>query len=158
MAVPSSRLVLGLGNDLLGDDGVGLWLVDALRSRPSLRGFDFATAEGAGLGLLDVLDGYDCAYVVDCIAAENGDAGVVERLSADELAARSVNLSSHYAGLPQVLSLGRRLGLAMPDVRVLAIRVENPYRIGTDFSPELSRRLPALAAEIERTLLEDRDA
>jgi hydrogenase maturation protease len=151
----SRPLVLGLGNDILGDDGVGLWLVEALRRRPSLSGFDFETADGSGLGLLDLLDGHDRAYVVDCIPAEDGDVGVVERLSADELAARSVNLSSHYAGLPHVLALGRRLGLAMPDVRVLAVRVGDPYRIGTDFSPDLDRRLPALAAEVERTLLED---
>jgi hydrogenase maturation protease len=153
--VAARPLVLGLGNDLLGDDGVGLWLVETLRRRPSLAGFDFETADGSGLGLLDLLDGHDRAYVVDCIAAGNGDVGRVERLSAEELADRSVNLSSHYAGLPQVLALGRELGLAMPDVRVLAVRVGDPFRIGTDFSPDLDRRLPALAAEIERTLLED---
>jgi hydrogenase maturation protease len=155
--VVSRRLVLGLGNDLLGDDGVGPWLIEELRGRPSLAGFDFETADGSGLGLIDVLDGYDRAYVVDCIAAGNGGAGVVERLSADELAARSVNLSSHYAGLPHVLALGRSLGLAMPDVRVLAVGVEDPYRIGTDFSPGMRRKLPAITAEIEHALLEEDD-
>jgi hydrogenase maturation protease len=146
--------VLGLGNDLLGDDGVGLWLVDALRGRPSLARFDFETAEGAGVGLLDLLDGYDRAVVVDCVADEAGDPGRVQRLSPEELEARSVNLSSHYAGLPQVLALGRKLGLAMPRVEVLAVSVEDPYRIGADFSPALRRRLPAIAAEVERALVE----
>ena len=148
-------LVLGLGNDLLGDDGVGPWLVEELRGRQSLARFDFETAEGSGLGLLDLLDGYDCAWVVDCIQASNGDTGRVERLSADELAARSVNLSSHYAGLPHVLALGRRLGLTMPEVRVLAVTVEDPFRIGPGFSAALGRRLPAIAAEVEHALLEE---
>lgn len=150
----SRQLVLGLGNDLLGDDGVGLWLVDALRSRPSLGAFDFDTADGAGLGLLDLLDGYGRAFVIDCIEGEDGDPGRVQRLSAEELEARSVNLSSHYAGLPQVLALGRKLGLTMPEVQVLAVGVQDPYRIGTDFSPALRRRLPELVAELEQALLE----
>ncbi len=154
----SRQLVLGLGNDLLGDDGVGLWLVDALRARPALAGFDFETSEGAGLALLELLDGYERAVIVDCVAEENGCPGRVQRLSAEEFETRSVDLSSHYAGLPQVLALGRRLGLRMPDVQVLAVGVEDPYRIGTEFSPALRLRLPALAAEVERALLEDADA
>jgi hydrogenase maturation protease len=147
--------VLGLGNDILGDDGVGPWLVETLRSRPSLAGYDFETADGAGLGLLDLLDGYDRAVIVDCVAVEGGRPGDVQRLSADEFDARSVNLSSHYAGLPQVLALGRRLGLAMPEVEVLAVGVDDPYRIGTDFSSALRARLPEIAAEVEGALLED---
>lgn len=149
----SRPLVLGLGNDLLGDDGIGLWIVDALRERPSLGGFDFQTADGAGLGLLDLLDGYEHAFVVDCIVDDDRRSGRVRRLSAEDFEARSVGLSSHYAGLPQVLALGRQLGLGMPEVEVVAIGVADPYRIGTDFSPELRRRLPAIVAEVERVLL-----
>jgi hydrogenase maturation protease len=152
--VAARQLVLGLGNDILGDDGVGLWLVDSLRDRPALAGFDFETSEGAGLGLLDLLDGYERAVVVDCVAEEDGRPGRVQRLSAEDFETRSVDLSSHYAGLPQVLALGRRLGLTMPDVQVLAVSVEDPYRIGTDFSPALQSRLPAIADELERSLLE----
>jgi len=150
----SQQLVLGLGNDLLGDDGVGPWLVEALRRRPSLAGFDFETAEGGGLGLLDLLDGYRRAFVVDCVADENGRPGQVQLLSAEEFETQSVTLSSHYAGLPQVLALGQKLGLTMPEVQVLAVSVKDPYRIGTDFSPALRRRLPAIAAELEQVLLE----
>ncbi len=150
----SRQLVLGLGNDLLGDDGVGLWLVDALRARPALAGFDFETSEGAGLALLELLDGYERAVIVDCVAEENGCPGRVQRLSAEEFETRSVDLSSHYAGLPQVLALGRRLGLAMPKVDVIAVSVQDPYRIGTGFSPELEERLPAIADAVERALLE----
>lgn len=154
----SRRLVLGLGNDLLGDDGVGPWLVEALRDRPALAGFDFEVAEGGGLGLLDLLDGYGRAFIVDCVAEENDRPGRVRRLSAEEFEARSVTLSSHYAGLPQVLALGRRLGLTMPDVQVLAVSVQDPYRIGTDFSPGLQERLPAIVDELEQELLEAGDA
>ena len=151
----SRQLVLGLGNDLLGDDGIGPWLVGALRERPALAGFDFDTADGSGLGLLDLLDGYERAVIVDCMPDEDGEPGQVQRLSAEEFESRSFDLSSHYAGLPQVLALGHRLGLAMPNVDVLAVLVEDPYRIGTDFSPELEGRLPDIADEVERALLED---
>jgi hydrogenase maturation protease len=101
-----------------------------------------------------VLVGYERAFVVDCVVDRSGPPGRVERLSAEEFQTRSVDLSSHYAGLPQVLALGERLGLDLPHVEVLAVSVEDPYRIGTEFSPELCRRLPAIAAEVEHALLE----
>ena len=152
--MPPRRLVLGLGNDLLGDDGIGLRVVESLRCRPSLAHFDFDTAEGAGLGLLDILAGYQRALIVDCVPADGGPPGQVLRLPPDELAARALTLSSHYAGLPQVLALGRRLGLAMPEVEVLAISVKDPYRIGPGLSPALHRALPSVVAQVERALLE----
>ncbi len=148
------RLILGLGNDILGDDGVGLRVVETLRERPSLADFDFATAEGAGLVLLDVLLGYDQAFIVDCIPARHEPVGKVRRIGADEVASLSQCVSSHYMGLPDVLALGRRIGLPLPQVEVLAITVKDPYCIGSGLSRALRRALPAIVAQVERAILE----
>ena len=152
--MPSRRLVLGLGNDLLGDDGIGLRVVGVLRHRPSLAGFDFETADAAGLGLLDLLAGYDQAFIVDCVAADGGPPGQVRLLHPEELGA-PLNLSSHYAGLPEVLALGQRLGLSLPEVQVVAISVKDPYHIGIGLSAGLRRALSAILDTVERILLED---
>ena len=147
------RLVLGLGNDLLGDDSIGLRVVELLRERPSLAGFKFETADCAGLALLDLLAGYDEAFVVDCVQGGDEPVGEVRRLHFEELA-NPLTLSSHYAGLPDVLALARRLGLSLPEVAVLAVSVRDPYRIGPDLSPALRRALPVVVEQVEAALLE----
>lgn len=152
-------LVLGLGNDLLGDDGVGLRIVEELRRRPSLAGFEFETAPTAGLALLDILHGYERAYIVDSAVTGRERPGHLHRLSSSSLTDLPLNASSHYAGLPEVLALGEALSLGLPEsVEALGVEVEDPYTIRPGLSPELEAKLPVLIDRVERLLLEDRDA
>jgi hydrogenase maturation protease len=152
-------LVLGLGNDLLGDDGVGLRVVEELKRRPSLAGFEFETAATAGLALLDILHGHERAYIVDSVVTGRRRPGYLHRLSASSLAELPLNPSSHYAGLPEVLALGQALNLGLPlTVEVLGVEVEDPYTIQPGLSPRLEAKLPALVDRVEKILLEGRDA
>ncbi len=152
-------LVLGLGNDLLGDDGVGLRIVQELKGRPALAGFDFETAATAGLALLDLLPGYERAYIVDSAATGRGALGHLHRLEAESLAELPLKPSSHYAGLPEVLALAEVMKMEMPhDVEVLGVEIEDPYTIRPALSPKLEARLPALVDEVEQVLLDGRDA
>jgi len=152
-------LVLGLGNDLLGDDGVGLRIVEELKRRPTLAGFDFETAATAGLALLDILHGYERAYIVDSAVTGRRRPGYLHRLSTSSLAGLPLNASSHYAGLPEVLALAEALNLGLPQsIEVLGVEVEDPYTIGIGLSPRLEAKLPALVERVERLMLEDRDA
>jgi hydrogenase maturation protease len=148
-------LVLGLGNDLLGDDGVGLRIVEELERRPALAGFDFQTAATAGLALLDILDGYERAYIVDSAATGRRRPGYLHRLPASSLMELPLNPSSHYAGLPEVLALADALGMDLPhNVEVLGVEIEDPYTIRTGLSPQIEAKLPALVRRVERLLLE----
>lgn len=152
-------LVLGLGNDLLGDDGVGLRIVEELRRRPTLVEFEFETAATAGLALLDILHGYERAYLVDSALTRRRRPGYLHRLGAASLTKLALNASSHYAGLPEVLALAQALDLGLPNrVEVLGVEVEDAYTIELGLSPELEAKLPALVDQVERVLLEGRDA
>lgn len=148
------RLVLGLGNDLLGDDGIGPLVVDLLRRRPALRGFDFETAESAGLALLDLVSGYDEAIIVDCVSAPGRPVGEVRCVSPDDLVLESFPRSSHYLGLPEVIELAHRLGLPMPALEVVAISVRDPYRVGQSLTAAMRRALPGIVVQVERILVE----
>jgi hydrogenase maturation protease len=152
-------LVLGLGNDLLGDDGVGLRIVEELKRRPALSEFDFETAATAGLALLDILHGYGRAYIVDSAVTGRRRPGYLHRLAGASLRELPLNPSSHYAGLPEVLALGEALDLDLPStVEVLGVEVEDPYIIGQGLTPQLESKVPRLVDKVERLLLEGRDA
>jgi hydrogenase maturation protease len=147
-------LVLGLGNDIFGDDAVGLRVVESLGCRPGLGRFDFEMADSGGLALLDLLAGYEKAFIIDCIPADGGNAGELLRLRQDELSCRPLTLSSHYAGLPEVLALGERLSIPLPTIEILAISVSDPFWIREGLSPEMSLALPSIVEQIEEILLQ----
>ena len=152
-------LVLGLGNDILGDDGIGLRIVEELKRRPGLAELEFETATTAGLALLDILQGYERAYIVDSAATRRQRPGYLHRIPACSVAELPLNLSSHYAGLPDVLALAKVLNVELPhSIEVLGVEVEDPYTIRLGLSPQLEAELPTLVDQVEQLLLEGRDA
>jgi len=145
-------LVLGLGNDLYGDDGVGLETVKRLReawaagSPPWSAGHvvTFVECPLSGAALLDVVPGHDALVVIDTIIRENPDTGRIHLLDGADI--RDVpGPSPHYISIPQTLALGRALGLDMPrTVKILGIEARSLYRLGEGLSDEMGARMPAV--------------
>lgn len=120
-------LVLGLGNDLLGDDAVGLLAAASLEGRlgPGIR---VARSGRSGLYLVEELEGYDDAIILDSVLGE--EPGRVRELPLAEMNP-SFAPSAHYAGLPEALSLAQRAGIRMPRrVRVFAVEIPAIQTIG----------------------------
>jgi len=121
-------LVLGLGNDILGDDAVGLIAARRLRGHCSAE-VDVVEAAESGLGLLDFLEGRSHALLLDAIVTGRHPAGTVLEFSQQDFRG-TIGPSSHYAGLPEVLRLAECLAIPVPtDLCVLAMEVEDPYHI-----------------------------
>ncbi|MBI2839867.1 MAG: hydrogenase maturation protease [Acidobacteria bacterium] len=138
-------LVLALGNDILGDDGAGPAAARLLR--PTLPAeVDVIESSEAGLALLEYIEGYDRVLLLDAVVTGRCAPGTVIELSPDELE-KIVSPSPHYAGIPEVLEMGRRLGLKMPgEIRILALEVERPETVCEGFTPSVKAGLPAFAS------------
>lgn len=144
-------LLLALGNDLLGDDGVGLAAARALQQEFSGRVEVVETGE-AGLALMEVLMGYECALIIDAVVTGDHPPGTVLNFAPDDFR-RVLAPSPHYAGIPEVLELAARLGVAFPrDIRVLAMEVLNPLHFSPDLTPEVQAALPAYIDSIRSQL------
>ncbi len=143
-------LVLGLGNDLYGDDGVGLHAVRLLKEEwtgfsGDRRGngcVDFAECPLSGLALLDVVLGYDALVIIDTIAKADPETGRIRLLDGADL--RDLpGPSPHYVSIPQTLTIGRQLGLPVPQrVKIVAVEAKDLYRLGEGLSDDMLRRLP----------------
>ncbi len=142
-ARPCPTLVLGLGNILLRDEGVGVRVVQALERMtlpPDVEVFDGATA---GLDLLDVLAGRRKVVVIDAIAGDSPP-GTVLRLTPDDLATRcEQGISLHDIGLLEALALTKQLGDAPEEVVIIGVK-PNDVECGLELSPETARLLPRL--------------
>ena len=138
-------LVLGLGNSLRGDDGVGPRIVEELTRRGLPEGVTALDGGTGGLDLLQVLEGWKQVVVVD--AADVGqEPGQFVRFTPDQarLAQAADRFSLHHAGLSEVLALADALGWALPEIVIFGVQ---PAEVGwgEGLSPAVETALPALA-------------
>jgi len=144
-------LIVGLGNDLLADDAIGVLAIRELENRVAGRADLVATALH-GVALLDTFLGYRHAIVIDAIQTGQHAPGTVIELDTSTLRPASAP-SPHYVGLPEMLQLAERLGLEFPaDVRVFAVEIVNAQIIGGAMSPAVVAALPELCRRVEQAL------
>ena len=140
-------VILGLGNDLLGDDGIGLLAAEALRGREG-PGMSVRTSVQAGLYLLEPLQGFDDASVIDSVLGDHP--GVVRELRGAELDEVSVP-SAHYVGLPEALALARASGLNVPQrLRIFGVEIGVSQEIGSAPSAAVMASIPRVAESVAR--------
>jgi len=153
----AKMLVLGLGNPILTDDGVGIHVVRAAAAQCApANGVTFAEASVGGLRLLDLLAGYDRVILVDAIQTRDGQPGDVYRLGPGDLQGSLHSGSTHDLSLPGALDLGRGIGMALPkdeDIVIVAVEVEDVLVFGEACTRAVAVAIPR-AVELVMTELE----
>jgi hydrogenase maturation protease len=141
-------LVLGLGNILLRDDGLGVWMAESLARRfafpPEVTVLDGGTL---GLDLLPRLDGIERLLVIDAVKLGRAP-GEIVRLEGDDVpAALDIKMSPHQIGVQDLLAGARLLGSEPP--RVVLWGME-PERLdpGTGFSASVKDALPRIETAV----------
>ena len=155
METAAKILLLGLGNDILTDDAIGLHLVRTLRDE--LAGdarVEVCETQEMGLALLDFLSGYREVLLVDAIQTGRLPPGTVHALDAAGLH-NLTGRTPHFVGVGETLALGRQLGLPMPErVRIFAIEVADAHTLGTTFTTQIAAAIPAILARLRAALFQ----
>jgi hydrogenase maturation protease len=144
-------LVLGLGNDLLSDDAVGV--IAARELSKELAGeADVIDSSLSGVALLDLLVGYKRVIIIDAIQLSRFPPGTIIELGLEDL--HSVpSPSPHYAGLPEMLRLAEELQLEFPEeVKVVAVEVADPYTVGGGLSEPVAGALEKIKGHVRAYL------
>ena len=149
-------LVLGLGNPILSDDGVGIHVARAVAKHCSRDDVTLTEASVGGLRLLDVVAGYERIIMVDAIQTRDGKPGDLYRLSPNDLKVSLHSGSTHDLSLPGALALGRNLGMTLPDdeaIVIIAVEVEDVLTFGEECTLAVAAAIPhaveAVLAELE---------
>jgi hydrogenase maturation protease len=136
-------LVLGLGNPILRDDGVGIAVARAVRDRLTNNDVVVEEASVGGLRLLDWLAGFDRAVLIDAIQTADGKPGTVYHLDGSQFTACRHASSSHDADMATALEIGRRLGLPLPtEIEVIAVEATDVTTFGEDLTPAVASAIP----------------
>ncbi len=138
-------VVIGLGNPLMGDDGVGLAALERLREHPA--GAELVDGGTWGMNLLPVLESADRVLLIDAIRT-GAPPGTIHELTRDEMPAMLVHkLSPHQIDLREVLALGTLRGTLPADLVAIGIEPE-VVEMQTELSAVVAAALPALLERI----------
>jgi hydrogenase maturation protease len=141
---PSKVVVLGLGNILHSDDGVGPHAIGRLRQDPRVLS-DVSLIDGGTLGLELLTYVWDCSYLLVLDAVDIGQPpGTLVRMSGQEVKALRGEGSAHQLGVADLLVALRVLASRTPEVVLLGIQPAST-EWGTELSPAVAAILPALA-------------
>ena len=156
--VPRKTLVAGLGNPILGDDGVGWRVAEAVAeslaaANGRIQAVEVECFALGGLSLMEHLIGYEKVIIIDSIQTRDGRPGQVYHLALDDLPDFSTGhtTAAHDTSLQTAMRLGRTMGVDLPDdVIIVGIEAHHVY----DFSEELSPGVAAAVPEAARAILE----
>jgi hydrogenase maturation protease len=162
---PPRVIVLGLGNPILGDDGVGCRVADEVAARLDAertagRPIERVDVESLGVGglrLMETLTGYDAAILVDAAEFPGRPIGEVRACPFDDLPSHGGGHldNAHDATLATALSFGRRLGAELPArIEAVTIQAVSMDVFAEELSPDVEAAVPAAVEEVMRLLRE----
>ena len=99
-------LVLGLGNPILSDDGIGCHVALAVKEKIERPEIDVIDASIAGLDFLDVLADYDAAIIIDAIQTKEGSPGQIYRFEPDMFVNSCDSNTPHGVNFATAIKLG----------------------------------------------------
>ncbi len=154
-SIPTT-IIVGLGNPILTDDGVGVYvaraLANLLQESPDVT---ITEASVGGLRLMELLAGYDRAILIDAIL-DDSPPGAIMRMTMEALMARSPTqhiASAHDTSLATAMKAGRRMGLHLPsEIIIYAISVDNVLDFGDTLTPMVAEAVPKVVRAVAQEI------
>ena len=160
--LPMKTLIIGLGNPILGDDGVGWKIAQKVEQQlsSSVLGPSPVVVECfslAGISLMEHMIGYERVILIDSLNTGNHPQGTVVTFRLDELADLTYghSASAHDLSLKNALIMGRNMGASLPDdknVQVVAIEAQHVYDFGEALTTKIEAAVPIAVDEVFKLL------
>ena len=143
--------VLGVGNTLKGDDGIGVVLMNRLKKSELSEDVVFYEVGTSGMNILHHLKDLDTAVIIDAVRSK-GEPGDSVFFSPDDVDNDLDVRSTHDANLLEAIELSETMGERPDRVVIMGIIPKN-MEINEDLSSPLRDRLPELEAELREKVL-----
>lgn len=166
MTTSKPILVIGLGNPILGDDGVGWRVVETVQDnlnkklKTSMGKIEYDFLSLGGLSLMERMHGYSDVIIADSIITGNRSIGCIYSLPLNALPNLSAGhtTAAHDTSLMNAIELGRKMGINLPnEVWVVAVEVEQTYDFSEILSPKVAAAVPIAADILEKVIQKNRE-
>lgn len=156
----TKTIIVGLGNPILTDDGVGVKVAYEVEERLGNNiplNLTITEASVGGLRLMELLEGFDRAIIIDAIQTHNGNKpGQIFTMDLDDL--RSISptqhsASAHDTSLVTALDAGIEMGMKLPeDISIFAVEVVNILDFSEQPTPAVAEAIPKVTEMVLKIL------
>ena len=142
-------LVLGIGNDILTDDGIGPRIVNDLKAADLSSGIHMLTTTLGGLEILEIIKNYEKVIIIDAIRTQNGTPGEIYLFTPADFK-ETLHLSNlHDINFLTALELGKKLDIPLPEeICIIAIEIVEDQVFGTSFTPVIEEKYPEIVQSV----------
>ncbi|KYK22365.1 hypothetical protein AYK21_00050 [Thermoplasmatales archaeon SG8-52-2] len=137
-------IILGVGNQILGDDGVGIHVTDELKKRIKDPNITVDDAVTGGMNLLELILGYDKAIIVDAVKSNEGEVGEVKRIPLDNFSTMH-SCNPHDVSLIEAIEVAKKMGEKRIPQEIIVIGIimkEIPCEFGEKLSDKIEAAVP----------------
>ncbi len=139
-------LILGIGNYLMGDEGLGVHLANQLKAEVDPDLADVLDGGTAGFQLMEYLESYPNIILIDA-TLDGKPAGTIQRIKPRFSKDFPSAMSTHEIGLKDLVEGLYLLG-KLPNIDLFIISIEKIQPLSTELSPEVRSVLPQLKSKI----------
>jgi hydrogenase maturation protease len=147
--------VIGIGNPLRKDDGIGILIIQQLQSIKDRfpKNIEFIDGGTGGMNLLHVLSRFECIIVIDAVDF-GGIAGEFKVFSLDELCSKKINIgfSTHESDFLNIISISKKLKELPKHFFIFGIQPKDVL-FGQDLSADLEMKVDFLVSAVKLELL-----
>lgn len=139
-------LILGIGNTLMGDEGIGVHVVRALEEKELPSNVECLDGGTGSFLLLEPMQRADKVFLIDA-TLDGGDPGTVQRIEPRFSTDYPATLTAHDIGLKDLLDVLYLLGGA-PQVTLYAVSIAPLYDLATGLSQQMQLIVPEIAERV----------
>jgi hydrogenase maturation protease len=156
MATDQSLLILGIGNRILSDDGIGIRLIEDLQDEFKHPLVHFKTACAGGLEIVEMMQNYNDVLIFDAIKTHGGEPGKIYHFTVEDFK-ETLHISSfHDISFLIALQFMKRSGLSVPEnIRILAVEILEDSYFSEEFSGEIQEQYETIRNKVRAFVREN---
>jgi hydrogenase maturation protease len=151
MKFPSKDvLILGLGNDILMDDGIGPKIVMELKNSFINPKIEYETAAVGGMELIEIIRDFNHVIIIDAIKTQNGLPGSVYYLTPSSFKETSHISNLHDISFITALQLAEKVGIFITTkIDIIAVEIIEDRVFGSEFSILMQEKYNSIKQEVQ---------
>ncbi len=152
----NKTIIIGLGNTILCDDGVGIYVARELAKTINIPDIVIEEASMGGLELIDRIADYKHVIIIDSIISEKEPIGTLVELSLDDIKGGSA-WTRHQVSLHEAVKLARKSKINITsNIRIYGIVVKDISTFSEECTPEIASSLPNIVEKVKNKILTEK--
>ncbi len=140
-------LVLGLGNTILSDDGVGIHVANHIQQK--CFQCDVKEASAAGFRVIDEIIGYDKLILIDSVKTGKAEFGTLHHFDRQEFQNTLHHSSPHDISLFEAFEIMKKENCKLPaEIEIYGIEVKDTFTFSERCTPKIEAKIPNLVKTI----------